>query len=297
MKIFKTLLISLFFAFNLSTALANQDHKKILIEKPIVREVPNVAVATAAFMTLKNTSDEDVFLVSAKSSVANTVELHTHNMSNGVMKMRQVEQITIPANSSVQLKPSGLHIMLIELTQDLTKKTRVPLELIFKDGSSLKIEAPIKSVKKPNSSAMHMLNSDEKKTLKKTKTLDLCVNYSTHATKKEQEETVKELLARNQLSEKDVNNLKTGLVETSNTMCGMYMILGKPLQEKSRQLRVMVFKTVHVYPTNYFVTQMGMVVEKHERKEGAVPPSLSVEMPKVQGPPVKFIAPGGRPVH
>lgn len=167
MKIFKTLLISLFFAFNLSTALANQDHKKILIEKPIVREVPNVAVATAAFMTLKNTSDEDVFLVSAKSSVANTVELHTHNMSNGVMKMRQVEQITIPANSSVQLKPSGLHIMLIELTQDLTKKTRVPLELIFKDGSSLKIEAPIKSVKKPNSSAMHMLNSDEKKNTKK----------------------------------------------------------------------------------------------------------------------------------
>lgn len=78
-------------------------------------------------------------------------------------------------------------------------------------------------------------------------------------------------------------------------MCGMYMILGKPLQEKSKQLRPMVFKSIHVYEDNYYVTQMGVVVEKLARKEGQLPPSLSTEKPKIVGTPVLFIAPGGRP--
>ena len=205
--------------------------------------------------------------------------------------MRQVDKIKIPANSSVKLKPGHLHIMLIEPTADLTKLKKTSITLLFKDGSSQLIKAPIKSVKRPNMQKMsHNLP------LKKQRTLDLCVNYSS-VNESKKKAILTELTARNQLSEKDMDNLKTRVVEPSNTMCGMYMILGKPMQEKSRQLRVMVFKTVHVYPKNYFVTQMGMVVEKHQRTKDSVPPSLVKSLPKTQAPPVKFISPGGRPMH
>lgn len=139
--------------------------------------------------------------------------------------------------------------------------------------------------------------AEQTKTLpaSETATLKLCVDYPTMANKAQQDEALAELDKRIQLSEKDHENLHKKQIETGNTMCGMYMILGKPLQEKSKQLRPMVFKSIHVYEDNYYVTQMGVVVEKLERKEGQLPPSLSTEKPKVVGPPVLFIAPSGRP--
>ncbi len=129
------------------------------------------------------------------------------------------------------------------------------------------------------------------------KTLDLCVDYSTLTSEAEKEKTVKELLRRNQLGEKDLNNLDKNYVQTGNSMCGMYMILGIPLQESYKKIRPMVFKALHIYPDYYYVTQMGIVVAKYERIEGEMPPELSVEMPKVAEPPVKFNVPGGRPIH
>lgn len=271
----------------------SKDSTAISIKDSFVREVPSVAMATAAFMTLSNSSAKDIYLVKATSATAKTLELHTHNKEHGMLKMRQVKDIKIPAKGSIQLKPGGLHIMLIEPTQDLTKTKIVSIKLMFKDGSSTEINAPVKSVKKP----MQMsAKKNQQPAIKKAKTLDLCVNYS-NAKEDEQEKIIKELNYRNQLSEKDIQNIKKSIVETSNTMCGMYMILGKPLQEKSKQLRPMVFKSIHVYPDNYYVTQMGIVVAKHERKEGSTPPLLSVEKPLVMEAPVKFIAPGGRPMH
>ena len=94
----------------------------------------------------------------------------------------------------------------------------------------------------------------EKNPLEEARTLDLCVDYSTLKTEDEKKATMKELDRRAQLSVKDHDNFEKKLVEPNNTMCGMYMMLGKPLQEKSRQLRPMVFKVVHVYPEHYYVT-------------------------------------------
>lgn len=131
----------------------------------------------------------------------------------------------------------------------------------------------------------------------KARNLDLCIGYSTLKDAQKKKAVIAELDKRTQLSELDHKNLKKRLVVPSNTTCGMYMMLGKPLQEKGVWLRPMVFKVVHVYPKHYYVTQMGMVVKKYERKPGVMPPKLMEKAPKVQGPPVIFEAPGGRPMH
>lgn len=128
------------------------------------------------------------------------------------------------------------------------------------------------------------------------RTLDLCVEYST-LKDDDQKAYLTELDRRAQLSVKDHDNFEKKLVEPGSTMCGMYMTLGKPLQEKGKQLRPMVFKVVHIYPDHYYVTQMGMVVEKYERKEGALPPKLTHEKPTVQAPPVIYNSPGGSQAH
>lgn len=120
----------------------------------------------------------------------------------------------------------------------------------------------------------------------KINTMQLCIDYHELKTDKERAAYKKELDYRSQLSVKDHDLIDKHQVEASMTMCGMYMSRGKPLREQSRQIRPMTFKTVHVYPDMYYVSQSGMVVEVYERKEGELPPKLFHEAPKVQAPPV-----------
>lgn len=133
--------------------------------------------------------------------------------------------------------------------------------------------------------------------LEEQKTLKLCVDYHDLTSEKDKQAYIKELDRRGQLSVKDHENFEAQKVENGSTMCGMYMMLGKPLQEEGMQIRPMVYKVVHVYPKHYYVTQVGMVMENYERKPGELPPKLTAPKPDVQPPPVMFNAPGGNPHH
>ncbi|BCN93683.1 hypothetical protein THMIRHAM_14680 [Thiomicrorhabdus immobilis] len=126
---------------------------------------------------------------------------------------------------------------------------------------------------------------DREGALSKNGTLQLCIEYSTLESEADREAYRKELDLRSQLSEADHKHIPLHEVATSMTMCGMYMSKGKPLAEQSRQIRPLTFKTVHVYPDMYYVTQSGIVVDAYERKEGSMPPKLVHEAPKVQESP------------
>lgn len=118
----------------------------IEVEQPYVREVPPGAMATGSFMMLTNMSDQNIQLVQAKSNAAKKVELHTHVHDNGVMKMRQISSIKVPAHGQAHLKPGGLHIMLIGLKNNLKTGQTIDMTLVFKDGSEKSISMPVKSV-------------------------------------------------------------------------------------------------------------------------------------------------------
>lgn len=118
----------------------------ISVVDPYVRLSPPAAVATGAFMVLRNDSDSPRRLVRAESTAAKTVELHNHVDDNGVMKMRAVKDIEIPAKGSATLKPGSYHVMLIDLTAPLKEGDRLPITLRFDDGSTQTIAAPVRSI-------------------------------------------------------------------------------------------------------------------------------------------------------
>lgn len=118
----------------------------IKIEDPYVRATPPNLPNSAAFMTLKNGSDQDISVVKATSNVSKVVELHTHDMKEGVMKMYQIHKIDIPAHGETTLKPGGLHVMFIGLHHPLKKGEEVTFTLEFSNGKTQTITAPIKSV-------------------------------------------------------------------------------------------------------------------------------------------------------
>lgn len=111
---------------------------------PYVRQVPPGAMATAAYMVIRNSGAKDAILVAAKTSAAKVAELHTHINEDGVMKMRQIPSIKIKAKSKTALQPGGLHMMLIDLDNTLKEGDKVAITLLFDDGSSKIIEAPVR---------------------------------------------------------------------------------------------------------------------------------------------------------
>ncbi|MBQ0959239.1 copper chaperone PCu(A)C [Ideonella sp. 4Y11] len=114
--------------------------------------------ATGAFMQIK--SAQGGRLVSAASSVAGVVEIHEMKMDGNVMKMAALPKgLELPAGQTVELKPGGYHVMLMELKQPLKDGDSVPLSLVVegKDGKreTLELKAPVRPLGAANPAAMH----------------------------------------------------------------------------------------------------------------------------------------------
>jgi len=92
--------------------------------------------ATGAFMQLSSSADTS--LVAVASPVAKVVEIHSMTHEGGVMRMRAVESLPVPAGKSVELGPGGYHVMLMDLAQPLKEGDKVPLTLTFADKSGKK---------------------------------------------------------------------------------------------------------------------------------------------------------------
>ena len=118
----------------------------LLVNDAYVRATPPGLPNSAAFMTIKNETSKDINIAKATSKVAKFVELHTHDMKDGVMKMYQVPKITVPKNGNVVLKPGGFHVMLIGLYHPLKKGESVTFTLELENGETKTITAPIKTV-------------------------------------------------------------------------------------------------------------------------------------------------------
>ncbi|MBS9402943.1 copper chaperone PCu(A)C [Halomonas sp. TRM85114] len=139
MRLFLPSLTALMLALASHMAVA----QSVTVENAQVRAVPPVSTTSAAFMVLHNAGDEDVEIVAASSPAAEVLELHEHQHADGVMQMRHVSEVSIPAGGSTELAPGGLHLMLINLTQSLDEGERVAITLEFANGETLSFEAPV----------------------------------------------------------------------------------------------------------------------------------------------------------
>jgi periplasmic copper chaperone A len=113
--------------------------------------------ATGAFMQI--TSPTDAALVAAASPVAKTVEIHEMKMDGGMMRMRAVPQIPLPAGKPVPLAPGGYHVMLMDLAQPLKEGDSVTVTLTFadKDGrkTTQEVKAPVRALTAPAGMPKH----------------------------------------------------------------------------------------------------------------------------------------------
>ncbi len=140
----KNLVIAAMMALT-STAWAQTTVK---VEDAWVRGTVAQQQATGAFMRL--TASQNARLVEASSPVAGVTEVHEMAMDNDVMRMRQVQGLPLAAGQTVELKPGGFHVMLMDLKQTLQAGQNVPITLVFEDANqnrfTQQIQAPVRAL-------------------------------------------------------------------------------------------------------------------------------------------------------
>lgn len=111
--------------------------------------------ATGAFLEV--TSQSGGALVGAASPLAGVTEIHEMKIDGGVMKMRAIERLELPAGKPVALAPGGYHVMLMGLKQTLKPGDSVPLTLRFegknKNVETLEVNAPVRDLTTPATSS------------------------------------------------------------------------------------------------------------------------------------------------
>ena len=125
--------------------LSHADWKKteLVIRDGWVQEGPASQKITAAYMMIENHGQADVALKGATSSAADVIELHKMELTDGLMKMRKIDSINIPAGGHVELKPGGYHLMVIGLRQPLKEGDTVSMTLEFSDDLRQSIRIPV----------------------------------------------------------------------------------------------------------------------------------------------------------
>jgi copper(I)-binding protein len=137
----RTILLALFLALAAAPAAAHEVKSGNLhIVHPWARASAGAAKTGAIYMTIRNEGAAGDRLLSAATPIAERAELHTHIMEDGVAKMRPVEALDIGPGSTVELKPSGLHLMLFGLRQRLREYDTFPLTLTFANAGTIEIE-------------------------------------------------------------------------------------------------------------------------------------------------------------
>lgn len=108
---------------------------QVKVEQAWARATVQGQKATGAFMKL--TAPQATQLVAVSTPVAGVAEVHEMKMDGGVMKMRALPALELPAKQTVELKPGGLHLMLMDLKAPLAKDGSIALTLTFRDAKGV----------------------------------------------------------------------------------------------------------------------------------------------------------------
>ncbi|OSM01683.1 copper chaperone PCu(A)C [Magnetofaba australis] len=122
-----------------------QHKASVSVSAAWARASAKMARAGAAFMRIDNTGASDDKLISAAADVSDKVELHTHTMENGMMRMYEVPSIPVPAGTGAMLQPGGFHVMFIGLHAPLSEGQSFPLTLNFEKTGKQTVMVHVKA--------------------------------------------------------------------------------------------------------------------------------------------------------
>lgn len=101
---------------------------------------------SAGYFLISNFDDVPDTLTGISSNIARYTEIHeSFESESGMMGMREISELVIPAQSTIAFEPGGLHIMFIQLTESLSDGQEIELTLHFSGKGDLLLLMPVRS--------------------------------------------------------------------------------------------------------------------------------------------------------
>ena len=127
----------------LSAAIAQSP--AITIRQPWARATPPGTTVGAAYFDITNSGAADT-LVGVESPIAANAEVHVDYEEGGLMRMRPVPRLPVPAKGHVHLGSGGLHVMLMNLKQPLKEGEHFPLTLVFQNAGHILVDVQVRGI-------------------------------------------------------------------------------------------------------------------------------------------------------
>ena len=119
----------------------------IAIDHPWSREAPEGAKVAAGYVVLRNAGSEPDRLLSATGEIAGRTEIHEMAVDDkGVMTMRPVDGVEVPAGGEAALKPGSYHIMFFELERLPKKGESFAGTLTFEKAGTVEVEFAVEAM-------------------------------------------------------------------------------------------------------------------------------------------------------
>jgi copper(I)-binding protein len=113
------------------------------IRDPWIKNLPPSVPVRAGYMTIHNPQTKTVSIVSLRSDAFASIEIHQTIEQDGMMRMEQMSSLKIESNSSVQLAPGGLHLMMMNPSEPTQPGDLLEIVIILDDGSEQRVEMQV----------------------------------------------------------------------------------------------------------------------------------------------------------
>lgn len=113
------------------------------VDQAEVRLNANPAAPAAGYLVLHG-GGQPVTLLRVVADHADRVELHESAMENGMMRMKALDGVAVPAHGTVAFAQGGKHLMIFDIAPAAVQGGKLKLTLLFSDGERLSVEAPVR---------------------------------------------------------------------------------------------------------------------------------------------------------
>ena len=132
-------------AFAASGAAAAAPVACLQLEDGWARLPPGAAMAmTAGYGTIHNRCGSAVTIIGARSAAFGEVSLHETTLQGDVSRMQHLHHLAIPAGATIELKPGGMHLMLMQATGAVKEGQAVPVVLALDGGDEASITLQVR---------------------------------------------------------------------------------------------------------------------------------------------------------
>ncbi len=109
-----------------------------------IKNLPMAVPVRAGYMHISNRQSLEVTIVSLESKSFESIEIHQSLEVDGMMSMRPVDALSIPAGGSMELAPGGFHLMMMNPLEQLIPGKKVAVTLHYQDQKTQTIDMVVR---------------------------------------------------------------------------------------------------------------------------------------------------------